>query len=92
MTSDATTPTHAKLERAEIVTRCQVEIAKLERAKAPGRIGRADPELPALPHGRRAVEDKALAETTPEQLDQAIAALEARARTRDSGVSNAPER
>lgn len=72
--SNASSASDAQRNAAEIVTRVQVEIAKLERAKAPGRTGRppkspSTPEgLSPLPEGRRAVEDKALAEA-PEDND-----------------------
>jgi hypothetical protein len=81
----------AQRNASEMVTRVQVEIAKLERATVPrrGEIGRgrdrsSAPEV--LTGGRRAQEDKALAEATSEQLDEAIADVRAEGKAPTPGA------
>jgi hypothetical protein len=80
----------AQRNAAEMVTRVQREIAKIERA-AVGPKGRhrssSAPEDEAPPTGgRRAVEDKALAEAAPEQLDEAIAEVRAEGKSPTPGA------
>jgi hypothetical protein len=80
----------AQRNAAEMVTRCQVEIAKIERA-AVGPSGQhrssSTPEEDApVTGGRRAVEDKTLAEAEAEEIEQAIAEVRAEGKSPTPGA------
>ena len=80
----------AQRNASEMVTRCQVEIAKIERAAVGPQgqhrssTGAVDEAPPAV--GRRATEDKALAEAESDEIEQAIAEVRAEGKSPTPGA------